>query len=257
MRFALAQFRSTPDPDQNLRTVGEAVRSAAGEGANVIVFPEAMMCSFLRDASEVAEPLGGPWASAIRSLAAQFGLTIIVGMFTTSADGRIRNTLVVSGGAEAHYHKIHLFDALGQRESDRIAAGERLVTVEVCGQRLGLAVCYDIRFPTQFLDLAVQGARIMVVCASWAPGPGKLRQWRTLTEARAMDSTSFVVAVGQAVSGEKNPDGTPTGIGHSRVVGPTGRVLLELGEGEELAFVDIDPRQVDIARAALPVLGSR
>lgn len=256
VRFALAQLRSTPDPEQNLQMIGEAVRNAAGEGADVIVFPEAMMCSFLRDTSEVAESLDGPWASKVRALASQAGLTIIVGMFTISTDGRIRNTLLVAGETETHYDKVHLFDALGQRESDRIAAGDQLVTVEVWGQCLGLAICYDIRFPTQFLDLAVQGARVMVVCASWAPGPGKLHQWRTLAAARAMDSTSFVVALDQAASGEEELDGVPTGIGHSMVVDPTGRVLLELGESAELALIDIDPDHVDAVRAALPVLAS-
>ena len=94
----------------------------------------------------------------------------------------------------------------------------------------------------------------MVVCASWAPGPGKLHQWRTLVTARAMDSVSFVVAVDQALQGDEETPGGPTGIGHSMVVDPTGQVLLELGAEPDLALVDIDPEQVAVTRKTLPVL---
>ena len=94
----------------------------------------------------------------------------------------------------------------------------------------------------------------MVVCASWAPGPGKLAQWRTLVIARAMDSTSFVIAVDQAAPGDINASGPPTGVGHSMVAGPAGEVLLELGSEPELFIVDLDLRQVDATREALPVL---
>lgn len=254
VRFALAQFRATTDPRQNLEFVADAARQAADDGAQVVVFPEATMCSFLRPISEVAQPLDGLWATEVRGLAAQLGITIVVGMFTKTGDHRVRNTLLVTGDAEAHYDKIHLFDALGQKESDSIAPGEKLVTVDVSGQRLGLGICYDIRFPTQFLNLAGLGAKIMLVCASWAPGPTKLQQWQTLATARAMDTTSFVVAVDQA-SSPQNVSGAPTGIGHSMVVDPSGRVLLELGDDPELALIDIDLEQVDAVRAALPLLG--
>nr|WP_231980534.1 nitrilase-related carbon-nitrogen hydrolase [Tessaracoccus coleopterorum] len=117
-----------------------------------------------------------------------------------------------------------------------------------------MATCYDIRFPAQFQALASDGARVIVVCASWAPGPGKVHQWRTLATARAMDSTAFVVAVDQAATGDPDALGRPTGVGHSMVVDPTGRVLLELGIAPELAFIDLDPAEADVAREALPVL---
>jgi len=111
-----------------------------------------------------------------------------------------------------------------------------------------------VRFPTHFIDLALGGATVMVVCASWAPGPGKLHQWRTLVTARAMDSVSFVVAVDQALQGDEETPCGPTGIGHSMVVDPTGQVLLELGAEPDLAFVDVDPEQVPVTRKTLPVL---
>ena len=254
MRFALAQLRSTTDPQENLALVTDVARRAARGAADVVVFPEATMCSFRRAPARVAEAFDGPWASAVRLLAGDLGVTVVAGMFTTTNGPRVHNTLLVTGGTEARYDKIHLFDALGHRESATIAPGLRPTPVEVSGHGLGLAVCYDIRFPTHFIGLASGGAKIMVVCASWAPGPEKLHQWRTLVTARAMDSVSFVVAVDQAPLGDIETPAAPTGIGHSMVVDPTGRVLLELGTEPELAFVDVDPGRVAAAREALPLL---
>lgn len=254
MRIALAQIRSTTSPRVNLALVTDAARQAVQAGADAVVFPEATMCSFLRPPAQIAEPFDGPWASAVRELARELGITVVAGMFTTAPGGLVHNTLLATGGTEARYDKIHLFDALGNRESEHVAPGHQLVSVPLAGQQLGLAVCYDIRFPQQFIDLALGGARVMVVCASWAPGPGKLAQWRTLVIARAMDSTSFVIAVDQATSGDINASGPPTGVGHSMVAGPAGEVLLELGSEPELFIVDLDLRQVDATREALPVL---
>ncbi len=254
MRIALAQLTSTVDPAQNLDLVREHTARAAAAGASVIVFPEAMMCSFARASSEVAEPWDGPWASGVRELASASGITVIAGMFTTADTGRVHNTLLVTGpGIETRYDKIHLFDALGYRESKRIAPGAEPVVVEISGVKVGLAICYDIRFPALFTQLARLGAEVIVVPASWAPGPNKVHQWRTLAIARAMDSTCFVVACGQARP-EGPEDSRPTGVGHSLIVDPTGTVLLELEDGPELALIDLDPAAVAEAREALPVL---
>lgn len=254
MRIAIAQLTSSTDPVANLALVGSHCRKAAAAGVDVVVFPEATMCSFTRPSAEVAEPLGGPWADDIRGLAANLGITIVVGMFTTADDGRVHNTLCVTGAAEAHYDKIHLFDALGFRESRHIAPGRRPVQVRIGDAQVGFATCYDIRFPGQFTQLAADGAQVIVVCASWAPGPHKIHQWRTLAMARAMDSTAFIVAVDQAAAGDPEEPAQPTGVGHSVVVDPTGQILLELGTAPELAFIDIDPVDAHDAREALPVL---
>lgn len=254
MRIALAQLTSTVDPSENLDLVRECIARAGEADASVIVFPEAMMCSFAQAPSEVAEPWDGPWADGVRAAAAASGITAIVGMFTTTGTKKVSNSLLVTGpGVEARYDKIHLFDALGYRESRRIAAGAEPVVVEIGGVKVGLAVCYDIRFPALFTELARLGAEVIVVPASWAPGPHKVHQWRTLVTARAMDSTCFVVGCGQArpVGPE---DSRPTGVGHSLVADPYGTVMLELGDGPELAVVEIDPTVVMQARASMPVL---
>lgn len=256
MRVALAQVAASTDPAVNLQLVRNWTADAASRGAELVVFPEATMCSFARPRAEAAEPFDGPWADAVRRLAAETGVIVVVGMFTTTtATPQVRNTLLVTGPeVEARYDKLHLFDALGYAESRQIEPGEAPVTFRLGGHTVGLTTCYDVRFPNLFTHLAGLGAELILVPASWAPGADKLHQWRTLVTARAMDSTSFVVAVDQALPAA-SPDGrTPTGVGHSMAVGPTGQVITELGDGEELAIVDLELDAVAGIRDRLPVL---
>lgn len=254
MRIAVVQLSSGPDPAANLVLVEDLTRRAAGQGAELVVFPEATMASFSRRSAEVAEALDGPWAGQVRVLAAELGLTIVVGMFTTAPDGRVYNTLLVTGqGAETAYHKIHLFDALGYAESAQIAPGNRAVDFTVSEDRVGVAICYDLRFPALFTHLAANGAELLVVSAAWAPGPQKIHQWRALATARAMDATAFVVAVDQALP-EDSAEHRPTGVGHSLVVDPSGTVLRELGSDPELVVLDLDLSQASRLRERLPVL---
>lgn len=254
MRIALGQLLSTTELAANLGLVADLTSQAARAGAEVVVFPEATMCSFARPRADAAEPFDGPWASTVRSIATAAGITVVVGMFTTTDSPQVHNTLLVTGGTEARYDKIHLFDALGYAESRQIRAGNHAVDFSLAGHTIGLATCYDVRFPQLFTHLAGRGAEVILLPASWADGPEKLHQWRTLVTARAMDSTAYVVAVDQAKP-PASPDGrTPTGIGHSMVVGPTGTVLLELGEDPELAVIDLDLSAVADARRRLPLL---
>lgn len=255
MRIALVQLSASTDKAANLDLVGAAITQAAGQGAELAVFPEATMCSFARLRAEAAEPFDGPWATRVRELAKAAGVTVVVGMFTTTGTALVRNTLLVTGpGLEARYDKLHLFDALGYAESHQIEAGTSPITFSLHGHTFGLATCYDVRFPALFTHLADQGAQAILLPSSWAPGPDKLHQWRTLATARAMDSTAFVVAVDQALAAVAGGDRVPTGIGHSLVIDPTGTVLTELGDATELAIVELDLDAVAAVRERLPVL---
>jgi predicted amidohydrolase len=261
VRIALAQIVSGPDPAGNLDLVREHVGRAAAAGAELVVFPEATMRCFGRDLAEVAEPLDGPWATAVRHLAAEAGVVVAAGMFTPAGDGRVTNTLLVTGSAvEASYAKIHLFDAFGFAESDTVAAGEEPLVVEVAGVGVGFTTCYDVRFPGLYTTLAEAGAAVVAVCASWGAGPGKLEQWELLVRARALDATVFIAACGQAdptTTGVTPAGSAPTGVGHSVVVGPTGSVLAALGAEPGLLVVDVDPTELAAVRQALPVLANR
>lgn len=261
MRVALSQILSSPDPTENLRLVADGMRRAAEAGAGLVVFPEATMACFGIPLGPVAEPLDGPWANEVRKLADEHGIATVVGMFTPAPDGRVANTLLVTGsGLDASYDKIHLFDAFGFTESRTVAGGSQPVVVELDGVTIGLTTCYDVRFSGLYTALADQGASVIVTAASWGSGGGKREQWELLVRARALDSTSWVVACGQGDPRTvgKEPEGTaPTGIGYSLVATPMGRIDAQLGSEPDLLVADLDVDQVRQTREALPVLENR
>jgi predicted amidohydrolase len=260
VRIALAQILSTPDPAHNLGLIEDGTRQAEEAGADVVVFPEASMCCFGVSLGPVAEPLDGPWAERVRAIAAEAGITVIAGMFTPADDGRVHNTLIATGGGvEASYDKIHLFDAFGFAESRTVAPGTKPVTIVVDGVTVGLATCYDLRFPGLFQELASSGASVVLVPASWGAGPGKREQWDLLVRARALDSTAFVAACDQAdpTTAGREPGSAPTGIGASLAVGPLGAVIDQLGAEPGMLVADLDLEEVHQARRTVPVLANR
>ncbi|WP_028937817.1 carbon-nitrogen hydrolase family protein [Pseudonocardia spinosispora] len=260
MRIGLAQIVSTPDPSENLDQIAEQVRAASARGARLVVFPEAAMCCFGVPLGPVAEQLDGPWASKVRQIAADAGVTVVAGMFRPSDDGRVFNTLLATGGGvEASYDKIHLYDAFGFAESDTVAAGGEPVTITVDGLTVGLTTCYDLRFPGLFQKLGDAGAVLIVAPASWGAGPGKRDQWDLLVRARALDTTAYVAACGQGdpTTVGRSAGKAPTGIGASALAGPRGDILHQLGEAPGLLIADIDPAEVESARKVIPVLANR
>ncbi|GAB11636.1 putative hydrolase [Gordonia araii NBRC 100433] len=268
MRVAMAQITAGTDPAANLELLAERVALAADGGADLVVFPEATMCRFGVPLRGIAQPLDGPWAAGVRDVARQHGIAVVAGMFTPGSDdtanARVRNTVVVADreGALSGYDKIHLYDAFGFAESATVEAGSSALVVDLpladgTSTRLGVATCYDIRFPELFGVLADAGAEVIAVPTSWGAGPGKVEQWRTLTAARALDSGAYVVAVDQAPP----PDGgqqAPTGIGRSRLIDPFGSVVDdEYGESPALGVHTIDPARVATAREALGMRANR
>ncbi|MEU3739698.1 carbon-nitrogen hydrolase family protein [Streptomyces sp. NPDC032198] len=261
MRIALSQLTTGPDPAENLALIEDWTARAADAGADIVVFPEASMACFGTPLASLAEPLDGPWATAVRAIAEAAGITVVAGMFTPAPGGRVTNTLLATGrGVEATYDKIHLYDAFGYAESDTVAAGSRVVTIDVDGVRLGLATCYDVRFPELFRAHADAGATATLLSASWGAGPGKVDQWELLVRARALDATLWIAAVDQAdpAAGGVAAGGTaPTGVGHSMLVGPDGTVRRRLGAEPELTVVEVDADEVAAVRKNIPVLANR
>ncbi len=259
MRVALAQILSGTDPAANLALVREYTGRAADAGAKLVVFPEATMCRFGVPLSPIAEPVDGPWADGVRRIATDSSITVIAGMFTPAGDGRVKNTLIAAGPGtphplDTHYDKIHLYDAFGFTESRTVAPGREPVVITVDGVRVGLTVCYDIRFPALYTELARRGAQLIAVCASWGSGPGKLEQWTLLARARALDSTSYVAAAGQADPGDSTGSGAPTGVGGSLVASPLGELIASAGPHPQLVVTDIDTNRVTEARETIAVL---
>lgn len=258
MRIALAQILAGTDPAENLTIVGDYTRRAADDGARLVVFPEATMCRFGVPLGPVAEPMDGRWADAVRAIAQETGITVLVGMFTPADDGRVTNTLLATGaGVEARYDKIHLYDAFGFTESQTVAPGREPVVIDVDGTGVGLTVCYDIRFPYLYTELADRGAHVITVSASWGAGPGKLDQWRLLARARALDSGCFIAAAGQAYPGPELAATAPTGVGGSLVASPLGEVLASAGQDPQLVISDVDADSVAGVRNTVGVLRNR
>ncbi|MGH3516619.1 MAG: carbon-nitrogen hydrolase family protein [Haloechinothrix sp.] len=260
-RIALCQLTSTPDPQTNLDLVRAGVARASAEGAGVAVFPEATMAQFGTPLTPIAQPLDGPWASEVGAIARRNEVLIIAGMFTPADGDRVHNTLLITGsGLHSGYHKIHLYDAFGFTESRTVAPGNDLVTVDVDGAKLGVATCYDVRFPELFQALADEGACAVVVPASWGAGGGKREQWELLVRARALDSGCWVLACDQAdpaASGFEVDPKIPTGIGCSLAADPFGRVRAQLDAGPDTLVVDVDPALATRSRTATAVLANR
>jgi predicted amidohydrolase len=261
LRVGLCQLTSSEDPAENLSLIRDGVARAAAEGARVVLFPEATMARFGIPLKPLAEPVDGPWAKSVATIAAEHDVLIVAGMFTPSDDGRVRNTLLITGlGEHLGYDKIHLYDAFGFRESDTVAPGTEPVTLTVDGVTLGFATCYDVRFPELFRALADRGATAILLPTSWGAGEGKLAQWEVLVRARALDTGCWVLGCGQADPAATdisvNPK-APTGIGYSTVSDGFGQVHAHLGPGPELVVVEIDPAVTGKARAATGALANR
>ncbi len=258
MRIALAQIQSGTEPSANLGLVEDYTRRAAEAGASLVLFPEATMCRFGVPLAPIAEPLDGPWASAVRAIAARAGIVVVAGMFVPADDGRVTNTLIATGpDVEAHYDKIYLYDAFGFAESKTVAPGHEPVVITVDGVNVGLTLCYDIRFPELYIELAQRGAQLITVHASWGSGPGKLEQWTLLARARALDTTGIVAAVGQAYPGDEIAATGPTGVGGSLVATALGEVQALVGEDPQLLIADIDIAAAQKARETIAVLRNR
>ena len=263
MRIALLQVITGADKAENLANVSLGIREAAANGATLLVLPEATSQAFDQGRLDTqAETFDGQFSTGLKNLANELGITIVAGMFrpadTTGKINRVYNTALITGdGVHKGYDKIHTFDVATYRESATVKPGDKLVTFVHEDAVVGVATCFDIRYPEQFKALARLGADLIVVPTSWADGEHKLQQWRTLTVARALDAGVFIVAADQARPGGRAHGGQasgPTGIGHSVVVAPSGERVVEAGYDPEILYADIDIADVAAARANLNVL---
>lgn len=257
MRITLAQIDADDDIERNLELVRAACEAARADGADLVVFPEyAMYEKRAVDATfaTAAQPVDGPFVSALAELAARLGIAMVAGIVEkTDDDRRPYNTLIAvdsTGSVVARYRKLHLFDSFGFRESDWIAPGTSLdpVVFEVGGVTVGLMTCYDLRFPELGRRLADAGAHLVLACSSWVPGAGKVDQWRTLAKARAIENTYFVGAVSQA---------SPISIGRSLLADPSGGVVGEFGDAPAIGTFEVDVMDVRAARDRNPALQHR
>jgi predicted amidohydrolase len=258
MRVALCQITVGDDPKENLERSREALAAAAD--ADLAIFPEASQVRFGADLAAAAEPLDGPWVTALAEAAREHRTAVITGVFEPAGDGRVYNTAVAldeHGSLAGSYRKLHLFDAFHDRESEKVVAGDTPVVVELCGTRIGLITCYDVRFPELARALVDRGAEMLAVIAAWAQGPFKEEHWVTLVRARAIENTIWVAATGKAPDTTPPATGRPGGVGRSLLIDPMGVVLADLGPAPAVRVAEVDRDVTGQVRRILPSLSHR
>ncbi len=261
MKIGLVQLNSGEDVSANLSQAEALVLEAAGQGAELIALPEVM---HLRTGEagryvEVAEPIPGPTTQRFSALAKELGVTLLLGSIGEASDDpqRSYNTSVLmatDGTVTATYRKVHLFDVTvdddnGDRESDRYLPGNTLVTADLPACKVGLSICYDLRFGELYRRLALQGAKLIFVPANFTKATGQAH-WMTLLKARAIENGCFIIAPAQC---GRFPGGFEA-FGHSTIIDPWGNVLIEHDDAPGISVTAIDLKQVDQVRQAIPVL---
>ena len=265
MRVAVYQSRTGIDPAANARSLVDAIGQAKAGGADMLFTPE--MSGLLdqkraRASAHLRDELGDPVLAAVRRAAGDTGLWVDLGSLalTGGADDRLVNRGFIiddKGAIRARYDKIHLFDVdlpTGEswRESAAYAPGERCVVAVTPWARIGLSICYDLRFPDLYRALSNAGAEILSVPAAFTVPTGRAH-WHVLLRARAIEAGAFVIAAAQVGEHE---DGRAT-YGHSLVVDPWGEILLDMGEAEGVGSADLDMARLADVRARVPVLQHR
>lgn len=263
-RAAILQMTSGVDPAANAETLVAAVAGARAGGAVMLFTPE-MSGLVDRDrarfSANVKAEADDPVLAAVREAAAAHGIWVHLGSLALLApDGRAFNRAFViddTGEIRARYDKLHLFDVdlpTGEswRESASYIPGEQAVLVRTPLGRLGLSICYDLRFPDLYRALSDAGAEVIAVPAAFTRPTGAAH-WHTLLKARAIEAGLFVIAAAQTGVHE---DGRAT-YGHSLAIDPWGEVLLDMGEAPGLGFADIDPARIEDVRSRLPAIRHR
>jgi predicted amidohydrolase len=257
-RLAVGQMTATDDIEQNFRACERLCVQAAKAGAATLVLPECF--AFLGrgdgDLIRMMQPLDGPLFSRFRDLAITHQLEICFGGFPEKhTDTHAYNAHVVvgtDGVIRSVYRKIHLYDvvlpSLTLRESAATSAGSDLVIDDSAVGRLGLTVCYDLRFPELYRALAARGAEVLLVPAAFTLTTGK-EHWEVLLRARAIENQCYVAAAAQ--TGRHNEK--RESYGHAMIIDPWGTVVAQCRDGEGIAVCDIDRAFLESIRARVPV----
>ncbi|HEX7207569.1 MAG TPA: carbon-nitrogen hydrolase family protein [Nitrososphaeraceae archaeon] len=259
--ISIVQMRSSEDKMENLELSVDFIREAAKKKSNLICFPEFQMAyspesQSVNQLSEIAESVNdGNFITTLRKAAKVNKISIISTIYEKSnngSDNRVYDTVVLidsKGEISSVYRKLHLYDALGFKESDKMMAGNMIEKpVKTSVGNIGLMICYDIRFPEMSRILTVKGANVLVSPSAWVHGVMKEEHWQTLLKARAIENGLYIIApdqVGNIFSGR------------SMAVDPFGVVLLDMGNREGMEVVELDKSRVQKVRELLPLLKNR
>lgn len=269
IRAALVQLNASDDPEANLPDTERLIREAAGDGAELVLTPEVTnIVSASRTVQEqrLALEADDITLARLREVAAELGIWLSLGSLALksgASDGRFVNRSFLigpDGGIRARYDKIHMFDVeigAGEsyRESKGYRPGEQAVVAETPWGRIGLTVCYDMRFPALYRALAEAGAAILTVPSAFTVPTGRAH-WEVLLRARAIETGSFVLAAAQWGRHRASRGRERETYGHSLAVDPWGRVLANAGEGVGVTHVTLDLDRVAEVRAKIPSLAN-
>jgi len=259
-RVAIVQMKSSTDKKENLRISLDFVKEGARRKAGLICFPEFQMAfssakQSTKQLANVAESVDDNFILKLCSAAKSCNIEVVGTIYEkndASSDKRVYDTAVLinsKGNIISRYRKVHLYDALGFKESLKLMAGNSIeLPSATSAGTIGLMICYDIRFPEISRILAVQGAEILVAPSAWVQGVMKEEHWVTLLKARSIENGLYMVApdqVGHIFSGR------------SMVIDPFGSVILDMGNREGMEVVDIDISRVRSIRKSLPLLKNR
>jgi len=264
MKVSALQLNSQPDFEQNLEMTYDMVKKAAVEGADFVVLPENF--AFMGDEKkrlEQAEQICEKVEKSLVNWTIEFGIYLLGGGYPVPAEnGKVFNRAVLvnpKGESIAVYNKIHLFDVdLSRqetyRESDMVQAGKDIVLADLpeFGMKAGLSICYDVRFPEIYREMAKQGAHILFVPAAFTRPTGKAH-WEILLRARAVENSAFVIAPAQTGKhGEKRET-----YGHAMIIDPWGKIIADAGEEPGMATATLDLNRLKDIRRKLPALEHR
>jgi predicted amidohydrolase len=258
MKVAVVQFKASTNKDGNLKKILGYISKAAQNKAVLIAFPEFMM--FYTDSSQspkqltsMAESINGNFVNTIANAAKENRIQV-VGSFYEKSDKKnhVYDTSFVidkSGKVVSTYRKIHLYDALGFRESDKMTPGSKIAKpVKTSIGKVGMMICYDLRFPEMSRMLASSGSEVLVVPSAWVKGEMKEEHWLTLNKTRAIENGCYVIA----------PDHVGNiYCGRSVVVNPYGKILLDMKKKQGIGYAEIDLKKIKKIRKVLPLLKNR
>lgn len=266
-KLAALQYTALDDAQANFRRIQCLAETATGQGASLLLLPEnaLFMGRRARDKLALAETIdAGPWQQQLADLARQLQVTLAVGSFPLTLPDRedkVSPSALVygpDGSRLARYDKLHLFDVTSPdgteyKESKTFQAGENTPQLfEFGGLKIGLSICYDLRFPELYRELAAQGADLLLVPAAFTHATGQLH-WDILLRARAIENVAYVLAANQTgvhTNGQRS-------WGHSMCVGPRGQILAQLDEEEGICLTEVDLDALEKLRESFPVLQHR
>ncbi len=262
MRAAAVQLNSTDEYERNLEVAERLVRTAAAAGAELVVLPEKWTILGPPEAVQsAAEPLDGPALTAAAAWARELGIFLVAGSVPERMPGweKLANTSVMlgpDGETRAIYRKIHMFDVdvgdVSYRESAIEQAGDEIAIGEVGEVKVGLSICYDLRFPELYRILALRGARVITVPSAFTERTGR-DHWEVLTRARAIEDQVFIVAAGQIGAAPPHY----RSYGRSMIVDPWGVVMAQAPDTECFIGAELDFAIQDDMRQSLPSLRHR